>query len=613
MRLSAGVWLHITLVAAVSASAGQNLNPKVLLDKYDACNKKLETVSFELETILEQPGKETGKRVYEIKYCSRNREKQWIGQWTQYNPDGTIDRGSSQHLIDIYADKVGLHFTYFGSDMKVMRPPTASLTRVSRDQWMQDYIEHAPYGGPLMGRLDGSNRQSIQDLLKEAGNLKAADKPTKLIGYDAYLVEADTKYGIVRAWIAPDAGYNCLRWEIIKKQDQFYRDGSVTRDEFTRRTDVFDAEKVEQVEGQYVVTQARLNNKVEDGPAVLGQAAYHYRLKNIDLSPDYEALEAFEIQLPEGVVVRDIDRPGILYQWVGGQLVTAPAQPARRPAPVKPEVVLPPKPEGWKAPRDISPVSRDNVTGHVKALAALESRHITQPGNKKAEEYILRELQKYGYAPRADAFQARNMTLHNVIADGSDKQTPVILLSAHFDSCVGGRDSQPSQAPGADDNASGVAVLLELARILKEYPVPTNVEFAFFNGEESGRDGSEHLSNKYRDNHWPIDYVINVDTVGTWKGTLSHACPVNFVTNADSVPVIRQLAEQFPYPLRQAKSFWSDDHASFWHNGFKAIEITEDDSTVHMHKLTDTPEKLDYDNIARIVHGLYVVLSQSKR
>jgi len=258
---------------------------------------------------------------------------------------------------------------------------------------------------------------------------------------------------------------------------------------------------------------------------------------------------------------------------------------------------------------DLSLVSRDNLAEHIRALAGFESRHVLHPGNKKAEEYIVRQLEKYGYAPRLDAFEAGGKTLNNVLSASSDKERPVILLTAHFDSTAGRGDGP---APGADDNASGVATLLELARIVKERPIPKNVEFVFFNCEESGTAGSKHLSDEYRDRRRPIDYVINVDTIGTWKGPLSSTCPVNYVTDTNSEAVVKQLAERFPYPLRKAKTMWRDDHARFWDSGFKAIEITEDGCTEHMHKPTDTPEKLDYDNIARIVHGLYVVLSREQ-
>ncbi|MEN6336388.1 MAG: M20/M25/M40 family metallo-hydrolase, partial [Phycisphaerales bacterium] len=212
-----------------------------------------------------------------------------------------------------------------------------------------------------------------------------------------------------------------------------------------------------------------------------------------------------------------------------------------------------------------------------------------------------------GYAPKLDAFEAVGKTLNNVLSSSSDKERSVILLTAHFDS-TGGAAAGP--APGADDNASGVAALLELARIVRERPIQGDIEFVFFNCEERGTAGSRHLSNEYKERRQPIDYVINVDTIGTWEGPLSSTCPVNFVTDADSEPVVKQFAERFPYPLRKARTMWRDDHARFWDNGFKAIEITEDGCTEHMHKPTDTPEKLDYDNIARIVCGLYTVLNQ---
>ena len=110
------------------------------------------------------------------------------------------------------------------------------------------------------------------------------------------------------------------------------------------------------------------------------------------------------------------------------------------------------------------------------------------------------------------------MTLHNVIASSSDKTRPVILLSAHFDSTASVNRRLSPQAPGADDNASGVAALLELARILKGRTAERNIEFVFFNCEEQGTAGSKHLAKMYKDNQWPIEYMINLDTIGTWKG-----------------------------------------------------------------------------------------------
>jgi hypothetical protein len=82
------------------------------------------------------------------------------------------------------------------------------------------------------------------------------------------------------------------------------------------------------------------------------------------------------------------------------------------------------------------------------------------------------------------------------------------------------------------------------------------------------------------------------------------------VTDKNAIGIITLLKERFPYPLRRSKVMWRDDHGNFWDKGYRAIEITEDGYTKHMHKPTDTPEKLNYDNITKIVHGLYLVLAQ---
>jgi hypothetical protein len=146
------------------------------------------------------------------------------------------------------------------------------------------------------------------------------DKLAKVIDYDTYLLEADTKYGLVKAWISPDAGHNCLQWEISKRQNQFYRDGKLTNDNFTGWTARFTADRVDRIDGQYVVTQATFNKEVTNGDIVLSSETSHYRLTHIDFRPDYAALGAFAIQLPEGTVVIDEDAGGIRYEWVGGQL-----------------------------------------------------------------------------------------------------------------------------------------------------------------------------------------------------------------------------------------------------------------------------------------------------
>ena len=318
MKLLVSVYLQVALVGGLWGSVSQELDPDVLIDKYNLCNKKFQAIYYDLETTL-QVG--SLKYIYSFRHCSNNEKMQWIGDLKCYNEDGTVNQNVGSLMVSISDEKWGVHLQHYKPALRSKNPPRAVMLRGSREKSLQDFSELTSHGAPLKGKLDGSNNQSVYDLLKGALNLRLHDRVTRMIGYDTYLIEADTKYGIVKAWISPDLEYSCLKWEIIKGQNQFYRDGTTTNDRFTKWTAVFDAEKVEQIDGQYVITQARFNHKIDNDDIVLGNHTYHYNLKDIDLNPDYEALGAFEIQLPEGTVVTHEEVPGIEFRWANGKIV----------------------------------------------------------------------------------------------------------------------------------------------------------------------------------------------------------------------------------------------------------------------------------------------------
>jgi hypothetical protein len=190
-----------------------------------------------------------------------------------------------------------------------------------RDKLWRELCEDITYGGPLVGRVFGSDHHSVYDLLTGAFNVIMHDTVTKVLGHDAYLLDADTRYGRVKAWISPDAGCNCLKWEIVKVQNQFYRDGTTTSDPLTDWVAAYEAEQVEQIDGRYVTTQAKFVLTVTDGDTQLSNVTYHYKLANIDFDPDYEAMGAFGIPLPEGTVATHKDVPGQRFIWTNGRFV----------------------------------------------------------------------------------------------------------------------------------------------------------------------------------------------------------------------------------------------------------------------------------------------------
>ena len=102
--------LHIgfQIVMAVGLCGATDATPDVqqLLEGYGKCNARLDTVSYELQTTQEYGG---NRRVYSLQYCSDHERKRWIGNWTCYNEDGTVDDSNSGLIWDIYGEGFGIH------------------------------------------------------------------------------------------------------------------------------------------------------------------------------------------------------------------------------------------------------------------------------------------------------------------------------------------------------------------------------------------------------------------------------------------------------------------------------------------------------------------------
>ena len=132
-------------------------------------------------------------------------------------------------------------------------------------------------------------------------------------------------------------------------------------------------------------------------------------------------------------------------------------------------------------------VSIARIYGYEKALFDFDSKHISRPGNALAIEYLYDTFKSFGYEPEYQWFEPRGAIAGksaNVLATlrGTENPELVYIVSSHFDSHAMG--------PGADDNTSGTAALLEAARVLAKHPMPATIVFALFTGEESGLLGS---------------------------------------------------------------------------------------------------------------------------
>jgi len=133
-------------------------------------------------------------------------------------------------------------------------------------------------------------------------------------------------------------------------------------------------------------------------------------------------------------------------------------------------------------------VSVARIYDYEQALHEFDSKHITQRGNRLAIDYLAGTLRQWGYEPELQWFEPREgVRTANVVATlrGTTNPDLVYVASSHFDSVEPG--------PGADDNTSGTAALLEAARVLARRPQAATIRFAWFTGEEAGLLGSREF------------------------------------------------------------------------------------------------------------------------
>ena len=155
--------------------------------------------------------------------------------------------------------------------------------------------------------------------------------------------------------------------------------------------------------------------------------------------------------------------------------------------------------------------SASRIFGYEKALFDFDSKNISRPGNRKASEFLFNTYTSFGYQPEYQWFETRNALdgkTANVIATlrGTVDPDLVYVVSSHYDSVDAG--------PGADDDSSGTAALLEAARVLADHPLPATVVFASFTGEEGGLLGSREFVRRALAAKTHVVGALNNDMVG---------------------------------------------------------------------------------------------------
>ncbi len=276
------------------------------------------------------------------------------------------------------------------------------------------------------------------------------------------------------------------------------------------------------------------------------------------------------------------------------------------------------------------------LRAHVEALAGeIGPRCVLLPAKlRQARTYLRDSLASFGYEVREQTFIVGGVECANISVElkGSKSPAEIVIIGAHYDSCF--------DTPAANDNASGCAATLAIARRFVDRPVDRTVRFVFFVNEEppyfqTGDMGSFVYAQSCKQRGENIVAMLSLETIGYYSDEPgSQTYPVKplglvypttgnfigFVGNWDSRKLVRQAIGSFrghaAFPSEGGALLgwiegvgWSD-HWAFWQFGYPAVMVTDTAPYryPHYHQRSDTPEKLQYEAFSRVVEGLEAVV-----
>jgi Zn-dependent M28 family amino/carboxypeptidase len=272
---------------------------------------------------------------------------------------------------------------------------------------------------------------------------------------------------------------------------------------------------------------------------------------------------------------------------------------------------------------------------HVHQLAGVVGeRNLCRPAQlAAAADYIDMIMRSAGGQVQRQQFEVSGQRSENIEVDisGLEQRDEIILIGAHYDSVEG--------SPGANDNATGVAATLALAQeFAKVKPSPT-IRFVWFANEEPPYFQSRHMGSvvyakRCKQRGETIRLMLSLETIGYYSdepNSQRYPLPLGlfypstgnfiaFVSNMENAHWVKRILTAFrghtQFPS-EGGALWEwipgvawSDHWSFWQEGYAAVMVTDTapNRYPYYHTADDTPDKLDFARMARVVAGLQLVI-----
>jgi Zn-dependent M28 family amino/carboxypeptidase len=259
-------------------------------------------------------------------------------------------------------------------------------------------------------------------------------------------------------------------------------------------------------------------------------------------------------------------------------------------------------------------------------------RHLWEEGSlNKAADYIESVFTSSGYAVWRQTYSCYGQSVSNLIAEKSGRDKEVVIIGAHYDTVPG--------SPGADDNASAVAGLLELARLSQESSDKKPLVFSAFVNEEPPCFGSPNMGSMVYAKHLkeqriPVEVMVSLEMIGYFSEKRIQTYPLPgmglvYPKTGDYIGVVGNFHSSkyvsfFKKGIRKhsninarsltAPEFFGginlSDNYAFWRHGYRAVMVTDTSffRNRNYHQETDTIDTLNFDRMAEVVKGLYDTL-----
>jgi hypothetical protein len=264
-------------------------------------------------------------------------------------------------------------------------------------------------------------------------------------------------------------------------------------------------------------------------------------------------------------------------------------------------------------------VSKDNLDRWINDLTSFHNRHTKSQNIDKVAHWLGNQLKQFGCNDSTfyHEYTEAGYQLKNVICNKQGTSSKILLFCAHYDTILM-RDLEDieSRAPGADDNASGVSVLLELSRIISKLDFEYNIRFAFFSGEEQGFWGSKQYAEYLKDKKEDLYAVVNLDmcaetgflaTNNTTNIDIDDGTTGSVSTNNEASQILGQKMEQMAVDYTDIRVQYDpiaySDYMPFEARGYVCVGAYDGsaiEKNKHYHSDTDIPSNLNMDFLTSV-------------